>query len=116
MAPDEQNSGFPDWYEAVYAAVRAVPKGKVATYGQVAGVVSGVVVTARQVGTAMHFAPSDVPWQRVVGAGGRLPIGKRSPELQLLQRQLLAQEGVPFHGTDPDLVDMASAQWMSESP
>jgi methylated-DNA-protein-cysteine methyltransferase-like protein len=115
MAPDEDDLGLPDWYDAVYAAVRAIPKGKAATYGQIAGVVTGVAVTARQVGAALRCAPADVPWQRVVGAGGRLPIAKRSPELKLLQRRLLAEEGVIFSGTEPDHVDMATAQWLSES-
>ena len=55
----------------------------------------------------MRYAPEDVPWQRVVGAGGRLPIARRSPELKLLQLRILMQEGVVFHAGDPDRIDMA---------
>jgi len=99
-----------DWFGAVYAAVRAVPPGCVATYGQVADMVEGYRLTARQVGTALRWAPRDVPWQRVVGAGGRLPIAKRSPELQSLQRNLLRGEGVRFVGSAEDRVDMAAHQ------
>ena len=105
----------PDWHEAVYAVVRTVPPGKVATYGQVAGVVAGVSVTARQVGAALRCAPNDVPWQRIIGAGGHLSIAKRGPELKALQRDLLTAEGVLFGASDPDRIDMESAQWRPES-
>ncbi|HZO91372.1 MAG TPA: MGMT family protein [Chthonomonadaceae bacterium] len=100
-----------DNFEAVYAFVRSVPPGKVVTYGQVAGMVEGVSLTARQVGAAMHVAPKDVPWQRVVGAGGALPIAKRNPDLKKLQRRLLEQEGVRFLPGEEDRVDMARCQW-----
>src|ERR1043166_5327849 len=95
-----------DTSEAVYAWVRSIPPGKVVTYGQVADMVEGVTLTARQVGGIMSFAPSDVPWQRVVGAGGRLPIVKRSPELKARQRRLLEEEGVVFLDSNQDCVDM----------
>lgn len=103
-----------DIYEPVYAFVRTVPSGKVVTYGQVADMVSGVSLTARQVGAAMFVAPKDVPWQRVVGAGGHLPIGKRSPEMKMLQRRLLEQEGVVFLPDAEDRVDMARCQWLPD--
>ena len=111
MPPDDQEIEPPDWYDAVYTAVKAVPRGKVATYGQIAEAVSGVAVTARQVGAALRLAPPDLPWQRVVGAGGYLPIAKRSPELVLLQRKLLEEEGVRFGPGDAHRIDMAQAQW-----
>ena len=98
-------------YMPLYALVRSIPVGKVVTYGQAAGLVDGVALTARQVGAAMAVVPQDVPWQRVVGAGGTLPIGKRSPELRLKQRHLLQQEGVIFLERDPFRVDMAHCQW-----
>ena len=100
-------------YAPVYAFVRTVPAGKVVTYGQVADSVSGVALTARQVGTAMRYAPPDVPWQRVVGAGGTLPIAKLGPEKQILQRDLLQQEGVAFVG-DSLKIDMAHSQWLPQ--
>ena len=82
--------------EAVYAVVRQIPFGRVATYGQVADMVESVRVSAREVGAAMAASPANVPWQRVVGAGGRLPIGKRDPLLKMRQQQLLETEGVQF--------------------
>ncbi len=101
-------------YEPVYAFVRTVPSGKVVTYGQVAGMVEGVSLTARQVGTAMRFAPKDVPWQRVVGAGGMLPIAKRSPEMKSRQRELLEREGVIFLPGVNERIEMRKYQWMPE--
>jgi methylated-DNA-protein-cysteine methyltransferase-like protein len=96
--------------------VLTVPPGKVVTYGQVAGCVQEVAFTARQIGVAMRYAPPDVPWQRVVGAGGRLPIAKLSPEMKVRQRDLLVAEGVSFHPRDPDRVDMARSQWLPPDP
>ena len=52
----------------------------------------------------MTVCPPDVPWQRVVGAGGHLPVGKRSPTLMIRQRELLENEGVEF--LPNDRVDM----------
>ena|SRR5579862_8588614 len=95
--------------EAVYAFVRTVPSGMVVTYGQVADSVDGVSLTPREVGAIMNVSPPDVPWQRVVGAGGHLPIGKRSPHLKTRQRELLEAEGVTF--LPNGCVDMAAFQW-----
>ena len=97
--------------EAVYEFVRTVPAGKVVTYGQVADLVEGFSISARQVGGFMFAAPPDVPWRRVVGAGGHLPIGKRSPELKMRQQALLESEGGRF--LPNDCVDMTNYQWMS---
>jgi methylated-DNA-protein-cysteine methyltransferase-like protein len=99
-------------YASVYAFVRSIPSGKVVTYGQVAGTLEDVSLTARQVGAAMRAAPPDVPWQRVVGAGGSLPIAKLSPELKSRQRELLEQEGVVFLPGGNERVDMRKSQWM----
>ncbi len=104
-----------DIYKPIYAFVRTIPKGSVVTYGQVAGCVSDIAVTARDVGRAMQNTPTDVPWQRVVGAGGHLPIGKRSPELKILQRKLLEAEGVSFLSDTDHRVDMSRFQWLSEA-
>lgn len=99
-------AALPDYFDAVYQFVRSIPPGKVVTYGQAADLISEIALTARQVGSAMRWAPSDVPWHRVVGAGGHLPVGKRDPEMKLLQIRLLKQEGVRFIGSSLDRVDM----------
>jgi methylated-DNA-protein-cysteine methyltransferase related protein len=83
-------------YQQVYAIVRQIPPGKVASYGQIARLVDRC--TARMVGYAMHaIGPEDVdvPWQRVINSQGRISahgdgIGSS------LQRQMLEDEGVVF--------------------
>src|SRR5689334_5007498 len=100
-----------DIYAPVYDFVRTIPAGKVVTYGQVADCITEVSLTARQVGAAMQEVPKDVPWQRVVGAGGHLPIYKRSPELAQRQRNLLEAEGVVFLPNAEYRIDMSRSQW-----
>lgn len=83
-------------YERIYEVVRSIPKGRVATYGQVAEQ-AGLPGHPRQVGYALHALPDDsgVPWQRVVNARGE--ISKRiDPEGEWIQRELLEAEGVEF--------------------
>jgi methylated-DNA-protein-cysteine methyltransferase-like protein len=103
-----------DVYEPLYALIRTIPRGKVVTYGQAAEGVEGVRLTARMVGSAMRIAPDDVPWHRVVGAGGTLPIGKISPEMLLRQRALLEREGVHFRSDRSNIIDMSQYQWLNE--
>ena len=56
-------------YAKIYAVVSRIPKGRVATYGQVAAL-ARLPRRARLVGYALHTLPaeSDVPWHRVVNA------------------------------------------------
>lgn len=100
--------------EAVYSVVRQIPNGRVATYGQVADMVDGISVSAREVGWLMYACPPDVPWQRVVGSGGHLLTGKRSAEMKMRQRQLLEAEGVMF--LPNECVDMARFQLKADEP
>ncbi len=84
-----------DVYRRIYDVVRAVPTGRVATYGQVA-TLAGLPGHARQVGYALHaLDDDDVPWQRVVNARGEIsPRSDRGAEP--LQRVMLEAEGVVF--------------------
>ncbi len=100
-----------DIYEPFYDLIRSVPAGKVVTYGQAADAVTGVRLTARMAGSAMRIAPKDVPWHRVVGAGGALPIASRSVEAMLMQRRLLEIEGVAFSSGTSNRVNMTVCQW-----
>jgi methylated-DNA-protein-cysteine methyltransferase-like protein len=80
-------------YAAIYATVRRIPRGRVATYGQVAALTGGTV-SARQVGYALHALPGStrVPWHRVVNRAGRISL---PPEGGGIEQQLrLAREGV----------------------
>ena len=84
-------------WERIYAVVRRIPKGRVATYGQVADV-AGLPGHARQVGYALHSLPphSTVPWQRVVNARGEVSPRGGDPGSVLPQRFRLEAEGVEF--------------------
>ena len=84
-------------YERIYAVVRRIPAGRVATYGQVAEI-AGFSGHARQVGYALYaLRPnSGVPWHRVVNARGRLSLGAVVPEGDVEQRIRLEVEGVEF--------------------
>lgn len=82
--------------QQVYDLVLQIPAGRVMSYGQV-GDWMVPPLSARMVGRVMYHAPDSVPWWRVVGKHGDLPIVKRDPQMAALQRHLLAQEGVAFH-------------------
>ena len=99
------------YFEAIYAVVRASPPGQVMSYGQV-GRETGC--TARTVGWAMANVQEDVPWQRVVGADGYLRVGRRSVALQEAQRKLLEREGVTF--IENGCVNMSRHQVGAETP
>lgn len=83
-------------YQRIYAVVRRIPRGRVATYGEVA-TRAGLAGRARQVGYALHALSSGsrVPWHRVVNARGRISLRSR-PGPELSQRILLEKEGVRF--------------------
>lgn len=98
-------------FERVVAFVQTIPPGKVMSYGQVGGEVG---LSARTVGWAMTQIWEQAPWQRVVGADGRLPIIKRSPTLHQTQRELLEAEGVGF--LENGAVDMARFQVGRDEP
>jgi uncharacterized protein YeaO (DUF488 family)/alkylated DNA nucleotide flippase Atl1 len=89
----------PASHRRIYAAVSRIPRGRVATYGQVA-VVAGLPRRARLVGQALRAlaADSDVPWHRVVNAKGRISARGDLLGHEDLQEQLLRREGVRFVG------------------
>jgi methylated-DNA-protein-cysteine methyltransferase-like protein len=98
------------FFERVYAAVRAIPRGRVATYGQVA-TLAGLAGRPRLAGYALHgSAPHHaLPWHRVLGAGGRLSLARLDPAAAETQRLRLAGEGVRF--TSRGRVDLSACQW-----
>jgi len=98
-------------YELIWATVRQIPKGKVATYGQVASE-SGYPGQARMVGYALHALParSGVPWHRVINANGRISFPKESAHYRR-QRRILKGEGVHFRG---ERVDLERFGWLSD--
>jgi methylated-DNA-protein-cysteine methyltransferase-like protein len=87
--------------EAIRRTIRRIPKGKVATYAQVAAA-AGYPLYHRQVAQLLRTAPvGSLPWQRVVGAGGQI---KLHYEAALEQRTRLEMEGVKFRGKRVDMV------------
>ncbi len=101
----------PAFHRAVYRLVRQVPRGKVATYGQVAAIL-GHPRAARAVGQALRMLPSMlvrvVPWHRVINSAGH--ISYRGDVLRPdVQRALLEAEGVGFDRGGR--VDLTRVQW-----
>jgi methylated-DNA-protein-cysteine methyltransferase-like protein len=82
-------------YSRIYGVVRRIPRGRVATYGQVAAL-AGLPGHARQVGYALHAlsGATAVPWQRVVNASGAISLRPMTGGIS--QRLLLEKEGVRF--------------------
>ncbi|HLE60359.1 MAG TPA: MGMT family protein [Thermoanaerobaculaceae bacterium] len=93
-AHGEVQGGRRTW-EAVYSLVRAIPHGRVMTYGQIAGLL-GNLLSPKAVGWAMHTCPDDVPWHRVVNASGACSTDRRGDLPPGLQQALLEAEGVEF--------------------
>ncbi|MFT3917491.1 MAG: MGMT family protein [Anaeromyxobacteraceae bacterium] len=91
---------FPEGWRDIFAAVRRIPRGRVATYGQVA-VVAGRPGRSRLVGHVLGALPGTgekVPWFRVMGQRGRghAGISILDPMGAGVQRDLLEREGVEF--------------------
>jgi len=82
-------------------AIRQIPRGKVATYGQVAAA-AGYPLYHRHVAQFLHRCGNSLPWQRVVGSGGLL---KLKYEAGLEQRTRLELEGVRFRGKRVDMAE-----------
>lgn len=81
-------------YQFIYKIVRKIPRGKVATYGQIAAL-CGSPRAARIVGYALHIIPenSDIPWQRVINRQGIISTTCLEHP-STLQRDILISEGV----------------------
>jgi methylated-DNA-protein-cysteine methyltransferase-like protein len=85
--------------QRVVAAVALIPRGRLATYGQIAELI-GAYGCARQVGWALRrlALPSPVPWHRVVNAQGRISFCPSRDGSDWIQRQLLLAEGIAVDG------------------
>ncbi|MCC6168050.1 MAG: MGMT family protein [Caldilineaceae bacterium] len=99
-------------YLRIYTVVRQIPRGRVATYGQIAAIVGDC--TPRMVGYAMAATPpgSDVPWHRVINAQGKISLradGGGAGE----QRARLEAEGIHFDGEGR--ANLRRVQWPGPS-
>ena len=81
--------------------IRSIPKGKVATYGQVAAA-AGYPLYHRAVARLLRTDAGALPWQRVIGAGGQIKL-RFSAAME--QRLRLEMEGVKFRGSRVDLAN-----------
>ncbi len=88
-----------DMFKSFLAQVRRVPRGKVATYGDIA-YAAGFPGAARQVAWALHSQSRGLPWHRIVGAEGKILL---NGEMAFEQRMRLQAEGVTFRGLRVDM-------------
>ncbi len=99
-------------YERIYAIIKRIPKGRVATYGQIARL-AGIRGQARRVGYALSVLSDDrrVPWHRVVNVKGGIS-ARSERHFEEIQRALLDREGIVF-GTKGQ-IPLARFQWQPE--
>jgi methylated-DNA-protein-cysteine methyltransferase-like protein len=109
-ARSDKAAKVPSSYARFYRVIARIPRGRVATYGQIAAL-AGMPRAARQVGyalAALRDADGKVPWQRVVNARGEIS-ARAEPAFEGLQRAMLEREGVKF---DPSgRIDLARFLW-----
>ena len=100
-----------DSYQRIYKIVKRIPRGRVATYGQIA-TLAGLDGHARQVGYALHSLPDGVhiPWHRVINAKGEIS-PRNAGDSHELQRMLLEEEGVEF--SLDGRIDLKTFRWKS---
>jgi len=108
------------YYEQVWNLVRQIPRGKVASYGQIALMIpppmgvdfdSYKAFSPRWVGGAMAACPDDVPWQRVINSQGKCSTGRMTIPVNL-QQSILESEGVKF--SESDKCDLEEYRWFPE--
>src|SRR5215475_5099504 len=113
MASSEMTEHVAQLYRAIYAVVRRIPAGRVATYGQVAEL-AGIPGGGRVAGAALKVSSrvDRLPWQRVIGKAGpnRGRIAIHDPVGAAVQRQLLGKEGIEIG--DSGLVALDRYGWL----
>jgi len=120
MSRRERSPGNPAAFSRIWSVVSRIPRGRVATYGQVARM-AGLSRGARTAGWALNALPDDlridgrpVPWHRVINAGGRIsPRGGDGESLAVVrQGSRLRREGirVTVNGT----IDLEHYGWSGD--
>ena len=111
-----EKSAVQENYARIYAVIKKIPKGKVATYGQIAAL-AGIPRGARQVGTALRSTPDNakLPWQRVINAQGRISLRLKDWESggDDYQRVLLEGEGIAISAEGK--IDLQRFRWAPPS-
>jgi methylated-DNA-protein-cysteine methyltransferase-like protein len=97
-------------YRSIYAVIRRIPRGRVATYGQVA-LVAGIPGGARIAAAALKVSDGQVPWQRVCGKASktRARIAILDPVGAAIQRSILEKEGVALDARGK--IDLTAYGW-----
>jgi methylated-DNA-protein-cysteine methyltransferase-like protein len=100
----------PRIYQKIYAVVKLIPHGQVATYGQIARL-AGIEGHARLVGYALHCLPgkSNIPWHRVINRHGQISPSQFENDSGSLQQKLLEAEGINFNMEG--LIQLNRYQW-----
>jgi methylated-DNA-protein-cysteine methyltransferase-like protein len=93
--------------EKAITIIKKIPRGKVATYGQIAAL-AGNPLGARQVVRVLHSSSDkhNLPWQRVINSQGKIALPRKKG--YETQKRLLLREGVKFRG---DRIDLDEYQW-----
>src|SRR4051812_21468502 len=102
---------FESVFEQVYNLVLQIPRGKVATYGQISRLMNERL-SAVAVGWALRAVPKDkreIPWHRVINSRGGVSTEKLLSHAPNLQRNLLEAEGIIFN--ERGFIDLAVYQW-----
>ena len=102
-------------YDRIYATVRQIPFGKVATSGQVADL-AGLYGKARLVGYALFRVQiaDDIPWQRVINSKGEISYSFKRQGGDYLQKVLLEEEGIKFKTNGK--IDLNQYRWQPARP
>jgi methylated-DNA-protein-cysteine methyltransferase-like protein len=97
-------------FTIIYSIVKKIPRGKIATYGQIASLVRPEL-PARIVGYALNGLTddTDVPWHRVINRQGKISYATAQNEYISLQQKILEQEGIIF--TSSGIIDLEKYLW-----
>jgi len=99
-------------YQKIYQIVKKIPRGKVATYGQIA-ILAGFPRQARLIGYALNSLPEDleIPWHRVINSQGKISFSADSGWYEY-QKSLLENEGIEF--SPAGKIDLQQFQWQAK--
>jgi methylated-DNA-protein-cysteine methyltransferase-like protein len=101
----------PERMRRIWATIRDIPAGSVASYGQIAEI-AGIRRGARQVGYALRHLPAghDVPWHRVITASGKIAFAEGSDQFNEQAKRLMMEDVPVRRGR----VSMKACRWQPD--
>ncbi|MEM6713877.1 MAG: MGMT family protein [Cyanobacteria bacterium P01_F01_bin.56] len=101
-------------YDLIYAVVRQIPHGQIATYGQVAEL-AGLIGKPRVVGYALYRVTDadEIPWHRVINAKGEVSRSPHRNGSDDYQQSLLEAEGIEFNSAGK--LDLKRYRWIADT-